>query len=159
MTKYTKDLNQWLQQTVWVSPAQIEADRKWLIVDAAGKTLWRLAVDIAKKLQGKHKAYYCDMWDCGDYVIVINIDKVVVTGNKMTDKTYYRHTQYKGHLRETNFETLLAKYPDRVFEYALRGMLPKNKLRKIRLKRLKTFVGTDHPYAQHAPLPLYWETK
>lgn len=159
MTKYTKDLNQWLQQTVWVSPARIEADRKWLIVDAEGKTLWRLAVDIAKKLQWKHKAYYCDMWDCGDYVIVTNMDKVVVTWNKMTDKIYYRHTGYKGHLREMSFEDMLTKHPERVMEYAVRWMLPKNKLRAVRLKRLKTFVGTDHPYAQFAPTPLYTETK
>lgn len=154
MTKYTKDLSQWLQWTVMVTPAQIEEDRKWYIVDAAGKTLWRLAVEVAKKLQWKHKAYYTDMWDCGDNVIVTNIDKVVVTGNKTTDKIYYKHTGYKGHLREINFEDLLKKHPLRVMEFAVRGMLPKNKLRKKRLARLKTFVGADHPYAQHTPIEL-----
>lgn len=149
--KYTKDS---LQQTVWMKPAAIEAERKWLIVDAAGQTLGRLAVEIAKKLQGKHKPYYCEMWDCGDYVIVTNVDKIKVTGNKLTDKIYYKHTGYKGHLREINLARLLKAHPDRVMEYAVRGMLPKNKLRKLRLKRLKSFTGTEHPYAQYNPEPL-----
>lgn len=91
------------------------------------------------------------MWDCGDYVIVTNIDKIHVTGNKLSDKIYYKHTGYKGHLRETTLARQLANHPDRVMEYAVRGMLPKNKLRKQRLKRLKLFTGTEHPYAQFAP--------
>lgn len=151
---YTKDLSQWLQNTVWVKPESINADRKWYIVDATEKTLGRVAVEIAKKLNGKHKPYYCDMWDCGDYVVVINAEKIIVTGNKTTDKIYYKHTWWKGHLRETNFETMLKKHPERVFEYAVRWMLPKNKLRSEKLKRLKVFVGAEHPYAQFTPTEL-----
>jgi large subunit ribosomal protein L13 len=109
-----------LQQTVWIHPDDIKKDQQWWIVDAAGLTLGRLAVEIAKKLQGKHKAHYCDMWDCGDFVVVLNADKVKVTGNKASQKIYYKHTGYKGHLREINFEDLQKKHPERVFEYALR---------------------------------------
>ena len=84
-----------LQKTAWISPAQIDAQKVWWHVDATGATLGRLAVEIAKKLQGKHKAYYCDFWDCGDYIVVTNIDKMVTTGNKMQDKVYYRHSGFK----------------------------------------------------------------
>lgn len=152
MTTYTKDS---LQQTVWMSEKSIKENQKWIIVDATWLTLGRLAVDIANKLTGKHKPYYCDMWNCWDYVIVTNIDKVAVTGKKMTDKIYYRHTGYKWHLREITLQRLLEKHPNRVFEYAVRWMLPKNKLRAVRLKNLKLFVGSDHPYAQHNPIPMY----
>ncbi len=148
---YTKDLQQWLQQTVWLSPEAIAKDRKWYIVDAAWKTLWRVAVEVAKKLHGKHKPYYCDMWDCGDNVIIINAEKITVTWNKMVDKIYYKHTWWKGHLRETNFQSLLKKHPQRVFEFAVRWMLPKNKLRKQKLKRMRVFVWSKHPYAQFSP--------
>ena len=143
-----------LQETVWIHPQSLKQDQQRWIVDAEGKTLGRLAVEIAKKLQGKHKAHYCDMWDCGDYVIVLNADKVAVTWNKSSQKIYYKHTGYKGHLREINFEDLQKKHPERVFEYALRGMLPKNKQRAVRLKRLKVFTGTEHPYAQYTPKEL-----
>ena len=146
-----------LQNTVLIHPTALKQDHQRWIVDAEGKTLGRLAVEIAKKLQWKHKAHYCDMWDCGDYVIVLNADKVQVTGNKSSDKIYYKHTGYKWHLREISFEDLQKKHPQRVFEYALRWMLPKNKQRAVRLKRLKVFTGTEHPYAQYAPKQLEWK--
>lgn len=144
-----------LQKTVRAHPDRIESSRKWLIVDAEGKTLGRLAVDIAKRLQGKHKAYYCDQWDCGDYIIVLNADKVVTTGNKLTQKIYYKHTGWKGHLREVPLHRVLEKHPERVLTHAVKGMLPKNKHRKARLKRMKLFMGSDHPYEQYAPQDLY----
>lgn len=111
-------------------------------------TLGRLATDIAMKLQGKHKPWYVDMWDCGDYVIVTNVEKIVVTGKKVTDKVYYKHTGYKGHLRELTYEQMIAKDPCSVLELAVKGMLPKNKTRLHRLKRMKLFAGADHTYAQ-----------
>lgn len=148
---YTKDLQEWLQKTVRVSPETINKDRKWYIVDAAGKTLWRVAAEIAKKLLWKHKPYYCDMWDCWDYVIVTNAKKVKVTGRKMFDKVYRKHTWWKGHLRETNFATMIERHPDRVFKLAVKGMLPKTTMRDDKLSRMKIFEGTDHPYTQFTP--------
>jgi large subunit ribosomal protein L13 len=149
--RYTKSD---LQQTVRVHPDAIASERSRWTIDAEGKTLWRLAVEITKKLMWKHKAYYCEQWDCGDYVVVLNADKIVVTGNKLLDKIYYRHSWYKGHLRETTLERMLEKHPLRVIEYAIRWMLPKNKQRKQRLKRLKAFVWVTHPYAQFSPVEL-----
>lgn len=113
----------------------------------------RLAVEIAKKLQGKHRAYYCDFWDCGDYIVVTNVEKIVVTGNKMTDKIYYKHSGHKGHLKETKLSEIMEKHPERALQLAVKGMLPKNKLRAPRLKKLKLFVGTEHPYTNHALQP------
>lgn len=144
-----------LQKTVRAHPSYLDRSRRWLIVDATGKTLGRLAVDIAKRLIGKHKPWYCDQRDCGDYVIVTNIDQIKVTGAKVTDKVYYSHTGYKGHLKEANFAHVFKKTPAKVLELAVKGMLPKNKMRKERLKRMKVFVGADHPYAQFAPIDLY----
>lgn len=141
--KFTKsDLN----RTAWAHPDSIQAARKWWIIDAAGKPLGRVAVEIAKKLTGKHKGYYCDFWDCGDYVVVVNIDKVVFTGTKLEEKVYYRHSGHKGHLKEIPLKDMLAKHPDRVMNLAVKGMLPKNKMRKPRLKRMKLFVGSAHAY-------------
>jgi large subunit ribosomal protein L13 len=143
-----------LQQTVWVHPNDIKENRDRWVVNAEWKTLWRLAVEITKKLMWKNKAYYCEHWDCGDYVVVTNADKLIVTWNKMNDKVYYRHTGYKGHLRETPLHRMLEKHPLRVIELAIKWMLPKNKQRKERLKRLKVFVGADHPYSQFSPKEL-----
>lgn len=143
MVQLTKqDLN----KTVYIHPHALEEKRKRWIVDATGKTLGKLAVEIARKLSGKDVAHYCDFWDTGDYIVVTNVEKIAVTGNKLENKIYYKHTQWKGHLRETKLATLLAKHPRRVMEYAVRGMLPKNKLRKKRLKRLKLIVGETHTY-------------
>lgn len=143
-----------IQQTVWVHPDEIQANRSRWIVDAEWKTLWRLAVEITKKLMWKHKPYYCEQRDCWDYVIVLNADKLVVTWNKMIDKIYYRHSGYKGHLRETPLHRMIEKHPLRVIELAIKWMLPKNKQRKERLKKLKAFIGSDHPYSQFSPKDL-----
>lgn len=141
--KFTKDD---LNQTMWAHPNAIVEDRKRYIVDASGKTLGKLAVEIARKLAGKDKAYYCEQWDCGDYIVVTNVEKIHTTGNKLTDKKYYKHTWWKGHLREITLGKLIEKDPKKVIELAVKGMLPKNKLRKPRLKRLKLFAGSKHPY-------------
>ena len=135
-----------LNKTVYVHPTVLEENRQRWIVDATGKTLGKLAVEIARKLCGKDTVHYCDFWDCGDYVVVTNVEKIAVTGNKLEDKKYYKHTQWRGHLKEVNLGTLLKKHPGRVMEFAVRGMLPKNKLRKKRLKRLKLIVGNIHTY-------------
>lgn len=135
-----------LNKTLWVHPDHIQKTRTWWHIDATGLTLGKLATIISNRLLGKHKAYYCDMWDCGDFVVVSNASKIVVTGNKLTDKVYYTHSGHKGHLKETTLTNLLNKHPDRVIMLAVKGMLPKNKLRKPRLKRLKLF-GASHTYA------------
>lgn len=115
-------------------------NKVWHHIDAAGMTLGRVATMIAMKLQGKHKAWYTDMRDCGDYVVVTNVEKLVVTGNKAMDKMYYRHSGYKGHLKELNYTQMMEKDPKQILELAVKGMLPRNKHRNVRLKRLKLFV-------------------
>lgn len=151
MVQLTKnDLN----TTLWPHPDSLFGARKWWIVDATDKTLGRLAVEIAKKLTGKGKPHYCDMWDCGDYVVVINASKIAVTGNKMMDKMYYRHTGYKGHLKEMNLTKLLATHPERALTFAVTGMLAKNKMRKDRIKRLKIFTDDQHKYDKVQLVPL-----
>jgi len=150
-----KDLN----TTVWAHPDAIQAQRARWIVDAAGMTLGRLAVEISKRLIGKHKAYYCDFWDCGDYIVVVNAEKIRVTGNKLSDKIYYRHSGHKGHLKEIPLASMLAKHPARVLELAVKGMLPKNKLRKDRLKRLKLCIGSAHKYGHLNLQPLTISTQ
>jgi len=139
----TTDLN----KTVWVHPDWQKTNRKRWIVDAEGKTLGRLAVEIAKKLQGKHNAHYADHRDTGDYMVVTNADKIVVTGNKLGMKMYYRYSGHKGNLKSYTLKWMMEHKPLRVLELAVRGMLPKNKQRKLRMARLKLFTGTDHPYA------------
>lgn len=135
-----------------LTPKQVAAnERKWYVVDAEGKTLGRLATEIATKIRGKNKVDFAPHMDNGDYVIVINADKFVVTGNKMTDKLYHRHTGYLGGLISTPLEKLLVKKPTRALEAAVSGMLPKNKLRKDMMARLKLFAGAEHTYAAQKP--------
>jgi len=135
--KFTKtDLN----KTLWAKPNEMDKQRKRYKVDATGKTLGRLATDIAKKLLGKDKAYYCDFWDCGDFVVVENAEKIRVTGKKLDDKTYYTYSGYKGNVKSMSLKDMLKKKPHRVLEIAVRGMLTKNKLRDKRMKRLKVVV-------------------
>ena len=143
-----------LNQTVWVHPDWQKENRNRWIVDATGKTLGRIGVEIAKKLQGKHKAHYADHRDTGDYVVVINAGKTVVTGNKLATKQYHRYSNYKGNLKSFTLKWMMEHKPLRVIELAIRGMLPKNKLRKPRMARLKLFAGTDHPYADKNLQPL-----
>jgi large subunit ribosomal protein L13 len=147
-----KDLN----KTLWVKPSEMDAQRKWWKVDATGKTLGRLASDIAKKLLGKDKAYYCDFWDCGDFVIVENIQNISVTGaNKPLQKLYYSYSGFKGNLKSISYEDLLKKNPERILKEAVRGMLAKNKLRDKRMKRLKLIVGTTEQFDNFKPVNLY----
>lgn len=129
----------------------LPADRKWYVVDAKWKTLWRLATQLSVILKWKNKVDFAPHVDNGDYVIVINADKFTVTGKKMTDKIYYRHTGYLGGLKETPLEDMLKKKPTKALELAISGMLPKNKLRKLMLSRLKLFSGWEHSYNAQQP--------
>jgi large subunit ribosomal protein L13 len=133
-----------------------EIKRQWYIVDAQGQTLGRLASKIAPILKGKHKPIYTPHLDCGDFVIVINVDKVRVTGNKLDQKIYYRHSQYMGGLKSINLRDQLAQHPDRVLLAAVKGMLPKNRLGRQMIKKLKLYAGEVHPHQAQQPrsLPL-----
>ncbi|MEO2083629.1 MAG: 50S ribosomal protein L13 [Desulfurobacteriaceae bacterium] len=131
-----------------------DVKRDWYLVDATGKTLGRLASEIAKILIGKHKPTYTPHVDGGDFVVVINAEKIHVTGKKLDRKIYYKHTGYMGHLKETKLRDMLQKKPEEVIRLAVRGMLPKNKLRDRRMKRLKVYAGDKHPHEAQNPKPL-----
>ncbi len=131
-----------------------EVTRDWYVVDAAGQTLGRLATVIATKLTGKDKPMYTSHIDCGDFIVVTNADKLHVTGNKMLDKKYYHHTGYPGGIKEISLEAQMAKDSTTVIEHAVAGMLPKNKLRDERLKRLKVYATDQHPHAPQQPKEL-----
>ena len=126
-------------------------DRKWYVVDAEGKTLGRLATTVATVLRGKHKPTYTPYVDCGDYVIVINADKVVLTGNKLEDKMYYNHSGFPGGLRERNAKTMIEKYPEEMVERAIKGMLPHNALGRAMGKKLFVYAGADHKHEAQKP--------
>ena len=128
-----------------------EVQRNWYIVDAQNKILGRLASKIAVFLMGKHKPQYTPHVDCGDYVVILNADKFRVTGAKMQDKIYYSHSFYPGGLKSVNLETMLKKHPERVIYHAVSGMLPKNKLRAKRLRRLKIYTDAKHPHTAQSP--------
>ena len=125
--------------------------REWYVVDAQGKILGRLASEIAKILRGKHKPIYVPHLDCGDYVIVVNAEKVRVTGKKLDQKFYYRHSGYPGGLKSINLRDQLQKHPTRVLEAAVRGMLPKNRLGRAMIKKLKLYAGSSHPHQAQQP--------
>jgi len=131
-----------------------EVQREWFVVDASGKTLGRLATEVARILRGKHKPIYSPMIDVGDYVIVVNAEKVRVTGRKLTQKFYYRHSGYPGGFKQISLRDMLARHPTRVIEYAVRGMLPKNALGRRMFKKLKVYAGPDHPHQAQNPKPL-----
>lgn len=131
-----------------------EVKRDWYIVDASEKTLGRLASQIALRLRGKHKAEYTPHVDTGDYIIVVNADKVRVTGQKFTQKMYYRHTQYPGGIKSESFEKLQARKPERIIELAVKGMLPKNSLGRDMYRKLKVYAGTEHPHTAQQPKEL-----
>ena len=135
--------------TFMASPATI--DRKWYVVDASGKTLGRLSSEIAKILRGKHKPIFTPHMDTGDYVIVVNAEKVKVTGKKLDQKIYYRHSDYVGGMKQTTLKDMLQKHPERVMEYAVKGMLPKGALGKSMLKKLHVYAGPDHEQAAQKP--------
>jgi large subunit ribosomal protein L13 len=139
-------------KTFSAKPQDIE--RKWFVVDAQGQTLGRLATRIATVLRGKHKPIYTPHMDCGDYVIVVNADKIHVTGQKLEQKTYYRHSGYPGGLRQVSLRRQLQVHPDRVIEAAVRGMLPHNRLGRKMFKKLKIYAGPTHPHEAQQPTAL-----
>jgi len=131
-----------------------EIERDWYVVDAEGQTLGRLASRIATILKGKHKPIYTPHLDCGDFVIILNADKVRVTGRKMDQKFYYRYSGYPGGLSQISLRDQLARHPERVLQAAIRGMLPKNKLGRKMIKKLKVYAGDEHPHQAQQPKPL-----
>ena len=131
-----------------------EVDRKWYLIDATDKTLGRLAADIASRLRGKHKVEYTPHVDTGDYIVVINAEKIRVTGNKLQDKKYYRYTGYIGNLKSISLEKLLKEKPERVIQKAVKGMLPRNPLGRKMFSKLKVFSGPDHDHTAQQPIPL-----
>lgn len=138
-------------KTFSAKPHEVQHD--WLLVDAADKVLGRLASQIAIRLRGKHKAIYTPHVDTGDFVVVVNADKLRVTGNKAQDKMYYRHSTYPGGLYETNFIKLQQRHPQRVLQKAVRGMLPKGPLGYAMLSKLKVYGGATHPHGAQQPKP------
>lgn len=128
--------------------------RDWFVVDADGKTLGRLATEIAHRLRGKHKAEYTPHVDTGDYIVVVNAEKVQVTGNKASDKMYHHHTGYVGNLKSISFEKLIDKAPERVIQTAVKGMLPRNPLGREMFRKLKVYAGGEHPHASQQPQEL-----
>jgi large subunit ribosomal protein L13 len=131
-----------------------EIERDWYVVDAEGKTLGRLASEIAKVLRGKHKPIFSPHLDTGDFVIVVNADRFAVTGRKWSNKMYHTHSGYPGSLRSMNLDELVYKHPTRALYYAVKGMLPKNRLGRKMLKKLKLYAGPDHPHQAQKPQPL-----
>ena len=131
-----------------------EIERKWYVVDAAGKVLGRVASEIARRLRGKHKPNYSTFMDVGDFIVVVNADKVRLTGKKWDDKIYYRHTGYMGGLKQMTAREMLEKKPEELIRKAVRGMLPKNTLGRAQLKKLKVYAGGEHPHEAQQPEPL-----
>jgi large subunit ribosomal protein L13 len=135
-------------------PKESDIQRKWFVVDAEGQVLGRLATRVATVLRGKHKPIFTPHLDVGDHVVVINAEKVQLTGRKLKDKQYRWHTGYIGGLKEVNAETMLRTHPDRVIEWAVEGMLPKNRLGRAMAKKLKVYRGAEHPHGAQQPQPL-----
>lgn len=133
-----------------------DINREWYLVDAEGQTLGRLASEIAKVLRGKHKPIYAPHLDTGDYVIVINAEKVHVTGNKLDQKMYHRHSGYPGGLKSITLREQLKRHPSRVIRSAVRGMLPHNKLGRATIRKLKVYAGDAHPHQAQQPRPFQW---
>ena len=127
------------------------AKRDWLLIDADGKTLGRLASEVARRLRGKHKPEFTPNADAGDYVIIINAEKVHTTGNKLNGKIYWRHTEYPGGIKQTTLGKMLAEHPTRVIEKAVKGMLPKGPLGYAQFRKLKVYAGAEHPHAAQQP--------
>ncbi len=136
---------------------QGEVARNWVLVDAEGAVLGRLATQIAMILRGKNKPQFTPNSDCGDFVVVINADKVQLTGNKADQKVYYRHSGYNGGLKAESFRQAMAKHPEQVIERAVRGMLPKTTLGRAQLKKLKVYAGPEHPHAAQNPVKIELE--
>ncbi len=141
-----------MHKTYMAKPGEVT--REWYVVDASGKTLGRLATEIARILRGKHKPQYTPHVDVGDFVIVINAEKIAVTGRKLDQKRYYRHSGYPGGLHSITLRRMLEKHPERVIRLAVKGMLPKNRLGRRMLKKLKVYAGPEHPHQAQQPKPL-----
>ena len=131
-----------------------EVRRDWYVIDATNKTLGRLSTEIARRLRGKHKPEYTPHVDTGDYIVVVNADKIRVTGNKMKDKMYHRYTGYIGNLKSMPLEKLMASSPERALQYAVKGMMPRNPLGRKMLSKLRVFAGPEHPHTAQQPIPL-----
>ena len=139
-------------KTFSAKPADVRRD--WFVVDAAGKTLGRLSTEIASRLRGKHKAEYTPHVDTGDHIVVVNAEKVRVTGNKRKDKMYHHHTGYIGNLKSISFEKLIDEKPERVIQFAVKGMLPRGPLGRKMFSKLHVFAGPEHNHAAQQPIPL-----
>lgn len=139
-------------KTISANPATVKRD--WYVIDADGKTLGRMAAEIATRLRGKHKPEYTPHVDTGDYIVVVNAEKVRVSGNKAKDKMYYRHTGYVGGIKSLSFEKMIEKAPERTIESAVKGMLPKGPLGRAMFKKLKVYAGTEHPHTAQQPQEL-----
>ena len=137
-----------------VSTRREDAQHDWYVVDAEGKTLGRLASEIAHRLRGKHKSEYTPHVDTGDYIVVVNADKVRVTGQKETDKIYYRHSGYPGGIKATSLGKLRDDHPERIIGIAVRGMMPRNSLGRAMLRKLKIYAGPEHPHSAQQPKTL-----
>ncbi len=131
-----------------------DVDHAWFVVDAQDKTLGRLATEIARRLRGKHKPEYTPHVDTGDYIVVVNAEKVRVSGNKFNDKMYYRHSGFPGGIKEMNFKDMQDRHPERIVEKAVKGMLPRNPLGRAMFKKLKVYPGAEHPHTAQQPQPL-----
>jgi large subunit ribosomal protein L13 len=134
-----------------VSARKETVTRQWYVVDAAGKTLGRLCTEIANRLRGKHKPEFTPHVDTGDYIVVVNAEKILVTGNKTTDKLYQHHTGYPGGIKTISFNKMVVKSPEMIIEKAVKGMMPKNKLSRAMLSKLKVYAGKDHPHSAQQP--------
>lgn len=141
-----------MEKTYVTKPAEVE--RNWFVVDAEGKTLGRLASEVARILRGKHKPIYSPSVDAGDYVIIVNAQKIQVTGRRLDQKKYYRHSGYMGGLSEITLRDQLERYPNRVITAAVKGMLPKNRLGRQMIKKLKVYAAADHPHQAQQPATL-----
>ena len=139
-------------KTFSAKPAEVRRD--WYLVDATGQTLGRLSTEIARRLRGKHKPEYTPHVDTGDYIVVVNAEKVRVTGNKMKDKMYHHHTGYIGNLKSVPLDKLLETHPERALEHAVKGMLPRGPLGRKMLSKLRVFAGPEHPHAAQQPISL-----
>ncbi len=139
-------------KTFSAKPDQVKRD--WFLVDASGKTLGRLCTEVARRLRGKHKPVFTPHVDTGDYIVVVNAEKIAVTGNKLDDKMYHRFTGYVGNLKSTNLKDLLATHPERAIEIGVKGMLPKNPLGRAMFRKLKVYKGAEHPHAAQQPQSL-----
>lgn len=137
-------------------PSEKTISREWHVIDAEGQVLGRLATRVATLLMGKHKALYTPFLDVGDHVVIVNAEKIVLTGNKMDDKVYYRHTGYPGGIKEAPARRVMREHPTRIIESAVRGMVPKTKLGRQMLTKLRVYAGPEHPHEAQQPKPYSW---